>query len=328
MVKWKPHGEIPPMNQKEWEAEFEDFKQYPEYQMKRKYENFTLDEFKFIYFMEWSHRMAGRALGIAFAVPFAYFAVRGRIKGDLRGRLAVLFALGGAQGLVGWWMVKSGLEKNVKVDTAEAWQLNTQFAAVSPYRLTSHFTAAIILYVALLSTGFGLMYKGRLATASAETRSKLSSLLMVSHLTAGVVGVTAVSGGFVAGNHAGLAYNDWPLMGGRFIPADIWDSQLGVRNLFENIPTVQFNHRMLAYTSILGTVVLTLKARRLALPPHAKRAVLGVVAAVGGQVTLGVCTLLFGVPVSLAAMHQVGSLIVLTAYTWLIHALRLAPLLL
>jgi cytochrome c oxidase assembly protein subunit 15 len=214
MVKWRPTGIWPPATTELWEKEFEEFKQYPEWIMKRQYENFGLEDFKFIWYMEWSHRMAGRCVGIAFAVPLAYFAARGYVDGALGRRLGLLFCMGGSQGLVGWWMVKSGLQKDkINVEQAEAWQMNTQFASVSPYRLTTHLGSALAIYSLLLWTGLGLLDRRRLATTASSAARRVAWVQRLVMVSTGAAGLTAVSGGFVAGNKAGLAYNDWPFMG-------------------------------------------------------------------------------------------------------------------
>jgi cytochrome c oxidase assembly protein subunit 15 len=214
MVKWHPHRILPPADQAAWEKEFEEFKTYPEWIMKRQYENFGLEDFKWIWYMEWSHRMAGRCVGIAFGLPLAYFTARGYVDRALGLRLGVLFCLGGAQGAVGWWMVKSGLQRDkIKVEEAEAWQLNTQFAAVSPYRLTAHLGSALTIYALLLWTGLGLLDRRRLGCASSAAAEQVLRLQRAARVGMATAGVTAISGGFVAGNHAGLAYSDWPFMG-------------------------------------------------------------------------------------------------------------------
>ncbi|EKX49522.1 hypothetical protein GUITHDRAFT_104486 [Guillardia theta CCMP2712] len=325
MVKWKPHSEIPPMTEEEWMAEFEEFKTYPEWIMKRQYENFTLQDFKFIYYMEWSHRMFGRLIGVVFTVPLVYFASRGYLKGPIPKQVGFLFTLGGLQGLVGWWMVKSGLQKEkMQLESAEDWQFNTQFAAVSPYRLTAHLSSAITIYMLLFWFGLGLIDKRRIATACDQTAKKMWWFRQVAHGAAAFAGLTAFSGGFVAGNHAGLAYNDWPLMGGRFIPKDLWEDRLGWRNFTEHIPAVQFNHRMLAYSTLTGALATFYMASSIKLPKRVNNAMRLVAGALLLQISLGVGTLWGGVPVELAASHQAGSLVVLSSFLWLLHTLRYA----
>lgn len=324
MVKWRPTGILPPGDQAAWEKEFEEFKQYPEYIMKRQYENFGVEDFKFIWFMEWSHRMAGRCVGIAFAVPLTYFVARGYIDRALGGRLALLFCMGGTQGLVGWWMVKSGLQKDtLNIEEAEAWQMNTQFAAVSPYRLTTHLSSALAIYSLLLWTALGLLDKRRLATASSSAAKNVLNLERFVKVSLATAGLTAASGGFVSGNHAGLAYNDWPFMGyPNFIPNDWWEDKLGWRNMFENIPTVQLNHRLLAYSTATAAFTSLLWVRSLPLPARVRTAAHIVGGMVCVQISLGVSTLWLHVPIEVAAPHQFGSVVLLTTFLWLLHTLR------
>lgn len=323
MVTWKPLSLAPPWTEEEWLVEFEEFKKYPEYLKKRQYENFGVQDFKFIYFMEWSHRIAGRVVGAAFTLPLIFFAARGKIQPSLRNTLAGLFCLGGFQGFVGWWMVSSGLQRD-KMDeaTAEHWQLNTQFAHVSPYRLTFHLSTALVIYSILLWTGVGLIDKRRMATTCQQTAKGMRRLWGMAHGAALFAGLTAFSGGFVAGNHAGLANNDWPWMNGVFIPTDLWEPSMGWKNLTENLSTVQFDHRMLAYSTLFFHLMSQIQSRSLPLPPRVKFAFNLASAAVVAQMSLGVATLWGGIPLFEAASHQTGSVVVLSSFVWLLHTLR------
>jgi cytochrome c oxidase assembly protein subunit 15 len=233
MTDWKLQGNWPPMNPSEWEAEFERYKKFPEWQQRK---SMTVDEFKFIYYWEYGHRMMGRALGFAFAIPGAYFAARGMIPKRLYPRVALLFGLGGAQGLIGWWMVKSGLD----MDPAQRKEIR-----VSPYRLTTHLSMAFTTYCLLLWTGMDVLHGPEAMRATAQKMSaevlkharKVRSLAAVSAVLAAT---TVVSGAFVAGNDAGRAYNTFPLMNDKLIPVeDMFTMEPTWRNFFENTATVQ-----------------------------------------------------------------------------------------
>jgi cytochrome c oxidase assembly protein subunit 15 len=201
MTDWKLQGNLPPITLSEWEIEFERYKQFPEWQQRK---NMTLDEFKFIYYWEYGHRMMGRALGFAFAIPGAYFAARGMIPKRLYPRVALLFGLGGTQGLIGWWMVKSGLN----VDPAQRKEIR-----VSPYRLTTHLTMAFTTYGLLLWTAMDILHgpEAMRATAqkiSAECMKHARKIRAMAAVSAGLAAVTIVSGAFVAGNDAGMHHSE------------------------------------------------------------------------------------------------------------------------
>lgn len=316
MTDWKFTGERAPRTRADWEAEFANYRASPEFQ--RVNRGMSLDEFKFIYWMEYAHRMWGRTLGIYFAVPVAYFAARGYLTPKLGKRLALLFAAGGAQGLVGWWMVRSGLEQPTR---------EYDIPRVSPYRLATHLSTAFAIYSGILWTALDVsrptpaladMYlSGRQLLAGLAARRRFHGL-------AGLIGVTAVSGAFVAGLDAGHAYNTFPLMGGRLIPEEYWDPELPPwRNCFENTAAVQFHHRVLALTTAGG--VAAAWAATQAGPPLPRAAALAVHAlggAVVAQVTLGITTLLYHVPVSLGSAHQAGALTLFSVALALLHALR------
>ena len=202
MVDWKPHGGLPPSGDEEWTVEFEKYKAFPEYQRSDK--SMTLSDFKFIYFMEWGHRMLGRTVGLAFVLPAAVFAARGRLTGTLAKRCIGLGALGAAQGAIGWWMVKSGLAEDLLVNAHEP--------RVSPYRLTVHLTMAFSLYAGLVWTATDIFRATRPqltkiaadVVGNADIRAALRSLSRRSHMAAGFIGLTVVAGALVAGNDAGF----------------------------------------------------------------------------------------------------------------------------
>lgn len=299
MVEWKPQGSLPPLSEEEWNIEFNKYKQYPEYKIMN--QGMTLDEFKYIYLMEWSHRMWGRLIGFAFAVPCVYFAARGLIPKPLYGRLALLFGLGGSQGMIGWWMVKSGLEE----------PQDRTVPRVSPYRLATHLISAFAIYSMLLKTGFDLISPAPVVTQSIiKSLPIVGKLRVLSLVSATLIGITAFSGAFVAGNDAGHAFNDWPFMAGRWVPEGILEMQPTIRNFFENSATVQFDHRLLAYTTLISTSVLYALAKRPDVWKQLPKQVRASIGSMGGmallQLLLGISTLIMYVPTSLAATHQVS----------------------
>lgn len=273
----------------------------------------SLEEFKFIYLMEYGHRTLGRVIGLVFGGGMAYFLSRGRvpIKSGLAKMLGVLMGLGAFQGFIGWWMVRSGLDP----------EANKVKAHVSPYRLATHLISAFVLYTMLMATGLRC-YHGKTRVLLNGIRQKAGSkgLNSFTHATAGLVLLTAFSGAFVAGNDAGLIYNDFPLMGGRLVPSDLINPYLtpSWKNVFENPTFVQFTHRCLALSTTIGVVGTWWLSRGRAgavTTPAIKRASNLLLAALTLQVTLGITTLLGHVPVPLAAGHQAGALVLLTAAT-------------
>jgi len=336
MTEWRLTGSKLPSTVAEWEVEFKKYKDTPEYRKLNM--GMSLEEFKSIYFWEWFHRMWGRSLGIAFAVPAAIFIARKSTRQaisqfKLYPRLALLFGLGGTQGLVGWWMVKSGLDHTHVLGFERD---ESDMPRVSPYRLATHLSFAFVTYGVLTWTSMGLLSNpgvheaetARISRLGPEALRSLRKFKTGVHGTASLIGLTIFSGAFVAGNLAGLVYGDWPLMGGRFIPAGIseeWERFTPrVRNAFENIAMVQFDHRMLAYSTLAaGTGVLVSASRMAAILPantlFRARLLAGVVWA---QASLGVATILYNVPVSLGVLHQTGALTAWTAAIWLMHSLR------
>jgi cytochrome c oxidase assembly protein subunit 15 len=319
ITEWKPvTGAMFPLNEQDWQIEFDKYRQTPEY--KKLNANMTVDEFKNIYFWEWAHRLLGRLIGVAFAGPFAYYAARGALSGALTARLAVLFGLGGAQGALGWYMVKSGLE--VKDD---------EVPRVSQYRLAAHLSSAFIIYMGLFWTGMSVLHASP-AGAAAVMRHTVSAALRRS--AAGLTALTlltAVSGAFVAGLDAGMQYNEFPWMGWdptpgverrRIVPPEYWSLAPAWLNWFENSASVQFNHRVLGISTFIASNALWLWSRRAGgLSPVAQKAATAVGVVSWMQVALGISTLLYMVPVPLAATHQAGSLTLLTCSTWFLHAL-------
>ncbi len=322
MTDWKLQGSLPPMTPEEWEVEFARYKTFPEWQQRK---SMTVEEFKYIYFWEYGHRMFGRLIGLAFVVPGVYFAARGKIPKQFYPRMGLLFGLGGGQGLIGWWMVKSGLE----MDPQQKKEIR-----VSPYRLATHLGMAFTTYTALIWTAMDFYNP---ANKAKEVATKLSQeVLQVARKSrkfalhnVALVALTVMSGAFVAGNDAGNAYNTWPKMGDDWIPSEITEMVPFWKNLFENTATVQFDHRMLAYSTLSAIALMYWKAKTAlngaywANLPKWSRIGYRAVGLMGvAQVGLGISTLLMYVPIPLAAAHQFGSLTLLTLMTALGHSLN------
>ncbi|KAG8661433.1 cytochrome c oxidase assembly protein COX15 [Manihot esculenta] len=310
MTDWKFTGSLPPLSDEEWLNEFEKYKQSPEYKHVNK--GMSIEDFKFIYWMEYAHRMWGRGLGIMFALPFSYFLRKGYITLRLGLRLSTLFALGAGQGLIGWWMVKSGLEEPA-----------SEYAQprVSPYRLAAHLTSAFVIYSGLFWTALSVV----MPEPPAESLAWVSGAAKVKRLALPVsliVGITAVSGAFVAGNDAGHAYNTFPKMGDTWIPEDIFEMKPLIRNFFENTSTVQLDHRILATTTLMSIGALWWFTRKLDIHPAVRSLIGSTVGMAALQVTLGVSTLLSYVPVSLGTAHQAGALTLMTLMILLNHTVR------
>jgi len=317
-------------------VEFERYKTFPEWQQRK---GMTLDEFKFIYFWEWGHRMLGRVLGLVYAGPLLYFAARGRLAPHLKPKLALLLGLGGTQGLIGWWMVRSGLEG---VDPGTRKEIR-----VSPYRLATHLGMAFTTGTLLLWTGLEALHPPEAvkkvgekvgasiqAAAAAgvqkqEVVAVLKKLRARGMATLGLAGVTALSGAFVAGNDAGRAFNSWPKMGDHWVPPEILAMETWWRNFFENTATVQFDHRMLAYSTAAAVASCLMAARRgnvwPLLPRQARVSVQAMSGMVVVQIGLGISTLLTYVPTHLAVTHQAGSLTLLGLTTWFLSSMRFVP---
>ena len=301
MVTWHPTGAWPPIGAEQWLSEFSLYQQFPEYQKLNR--EMTLDRFKSIYWFEYSHRMLGRLIGLVFILPFGYFWLRKKIKPGLTPRLVVMFFLGGLQGLLGWYMVKSGLVSNPHV---------------SQYRLTAHLLAAILIYGFILWNILNLAFSEPYRHLA---ESKTPGWRKVSLVLVGLVLLTIVSGGFVAGLKAGLIFNTFPLMGDSLIPAGVAALSPWYLNPLENMVTVQFNHRWLAVTTGLLLFFWYLRGRSSFDEPRLQRSfkLIGMMVII--QLALGIATLLLQVPVVLGALHQAGALLLFSALLFNIHAL-------
>ncbi|XP_060551382.1 cytochrome c oxidase assembly protein COX15 homolog [Ruditapes philippinarum] len=314
MVDWKLFKDMkPPRSQQEWEEEFEIYKQYPEYKyVAQEKGEMTLSEFKFIYYMEWGHRMWGRGVGLVFALPALYFLKKGWISKALKPRLAIFAGLIGFQGFLGWYMVKSGLEEK---------QNAYEIPRVSQYRLAAHLGSALLLYTLFLWNGLAHV----LTPVQIPEFKQLARVRGMAHGLMAVVFVTALSGAFVAGLDAGLTYNSWPKMADRWVPDDLLAMSPKWKNMFENATTVQFNHRYLAQSTVVLISGFWLMVRKYPLPRRARLAVNCLAGMAFIQASLGILTLLMYVPTHLAATHQSGSVVLLSMATWLALELKRLP---
>jgi cytochrome c oxidase assembly protein subunit 15 len=293
ITEWKPvMGALPPLSAAQWQAEFAKYQEIPQYQAFNR--GMSLDAFKTIYWWEWTHRLLGRVIGVAFLVPFLWFLWRGWVGPPLRGRLWFIFGLGALQGAVGWWMVTSGLADRLEV---------------SQYRLATHLVLACVIYVALLWT--------------AQRLQERPAMTLPPRIRAGAIGLLLLLlaqiylGALVAGLRAGYIFNTWPLIDGAFVPTGarlFFDTPLW-RNFFENTLTVQFDHRMLAYAIFFCALLHALDVRSTVKKGWATTSAAVLAAAVTLQAALGILTLLLRVPITLALMHQAMAMLVLTVAT-------------
>lgn len=302
MVEWRPiTGWLPPLSRLAWEQAFAAYQAFPEYQKVNA--GMTLAQFQEIYWLEYIHRLWGRLIGVFFAMPLVFFLVRRWIDRSLGWKLVGIFLLGGLQGLLGWYMVKSGM-----VDRPD----------VSQYRLVAHLGMALIIYGAILWVAMGLLIGAAPATAHAPPRAAVGAKGV-----AALVFLTMLSGGFVAGLDAGYAYNTFPLMDGDLIPVQVFASSPWWLSLFEDITTVQFTHRILATATLVAVLTFRWTLRGVPMPASARRPVNLLTAWVFVQFSLGVATLLSIVALPLAALHQASALIFFTLALWSAFALSL-----
>lgn len=301
IVEWRPvAGVLPPLAEGDWLDLYGKYQQSPEYRQVNL--GMTLADFKGIFWLEYVHRLWGRAIGVVFAVPFLWLAFTGRIGRAMVPGLAGLFLVGALQGAMGWFMVKSGL-----IDDP----------AVSHYRLAAHLALAFLIHGWMLWLALDLLAARRTVTAFAKPAPRLAAALTWLTL---LVAVTLVFGALVAGLHAGLIYNTFPLMEGRLIPADLL--RLGWLSPLEDLKAVQFTHRVLALTTLCSALGVACAARR-RLGARLPAAVAVMAAMALAQVGLGVATLLLMVPVWLASLHQMGAFLLFSACLWALHEIRL-----
>jgi heme a synthase len=293
ITEWQPiMGAVPPLSDGAWQRAFEAYQKIPEYlELKR---GMSLDEFKTIYWWEWGHRFLGRLIGFAFLLPFVAFWSAGFVPRALLPRLLGLFVLGGLQGAVGWYMVKSGLVTRVDV---------------SQYRLAAHLGIAVLILGYTLWLIFDLGTEGEKRTGPPRSRPAA----WIAAFVLALIYLQILAGALVAGLDAGLGFNTWPLIAGAFVPEGLGALSPSYLNLFENPLTVQFDHRMLAYSVVLATLVqaawLAVRSKSPALVASASAvACLALL-----QATLGVWTLLLAVPIPLGLAHQAGAIAVFAA---------------
>merc|ERR1719369_2469256 len=280
MTDWNLVSRPPPSSQEDWEEEFEKYKQSPEFKWKNS--EITIKEFKFIWYMEYGHRMWGRTIGAVFYLPAIVFWARGKLTPALKKRVILAGALLGFQGLLGWYMVKSGLDHNNFLGPCDV-------PRVSQYRLAAHLSSAVVLYSFLFWSAKSVLRPSITWSQVTPSMAAFRKLVIGSKALAFI---TLVSGAFVAGLDAGLVYNSFPKFADRWIPEDIIEFSPAVRNITENPTTVQFDHRILGTTTLAFVTAVAFKAQRLPLPPHIKSVALCLGAMGWCQVMLGVSTLL------------------------------------
>ena len=303
MVRWHPvAGVLPPMGEDAWQLEFDAYRASPEYLIVNR--GMSLPEFKRIFWMEYAHRMLGRGVGIAFLVPFVIFLMRRAIPSGMIPSLVGVFVLGGAQGVLGWYMVMSGLVDEPRV---------------SQYRLAAHLSLAVVIYVCLFALAlrvFDSRESYRPVAASADSVRRLALLAAIS------VFVTLVIGAFVAGLKAGYVYPTFPMMGEYWVPPGMFETAPWWRNFFENPVTAQFAHRVLALASSVAVIAAWGASLRAGAPRRVRRWAHASLIAVAAQVALGVSALLLHVPIPLAAGHQAGAIALLTCLVGLYLSTR------
>ncbi|QMW24151.1 COX15/CtaA family protein [Sandaracinobacteroides saxicola] len=294
ITEWKPiSGALPPLTDAQWLAEFEKYRQIPEYQLINK--GMSLADFKFIYFWEYIHRLLGRVIGLAFALPLAWFAWKRAIPPGYGRRLLALLALGGLQGTIGWWMVSSGL---------------TQRTDVSHYRLAVHLLTALFILAGLVWTALDLR---RLAAVPGSRPARLTPLTLAVGL---ILFVQLLFGAFVAGLNAGQVANTWPLMNERFFPAGVQDQGSLWATLSSDPFLIHFIHRWWAFVAVVALVLLARAARRAGDRP----ASIALHSAFGVQILLGIATVMTGVDITLAVLHQAVGALLVASTAWAAHA--------
>jgi cytochrome c oxidase assembly protein subunit 15 len=331
ITQWQPvEGVLPPLSDAQWHDAFARYQAIPQYQAI--HADMSLEQFKHIYFWEYLHRLWGRLIGFAFALPFLWFVLRGQVSRRLIAPLAGLFVLGGLQGALGWWMVESGLETRIEV---------------SQYRLAAHLAMAVVIYLAMLWVALDVLMPPRDPSPSPPSGAErvgarwgvphpphpksfsplkggegLVVLRTLASLILLFVFTTLIAGAFVAGTRAGYLDNTFPLMEGQFVPPDYWHLTPLWRNWFENLTSVQFDHRVLAETSGLLIAALWLAGLRAPLAAGQRWALHALFFFACVQLALGIATLLTVVWLPLAVAHQAGALCLLTAALVAVHALK------
>jgi heme a synthase len=301
IVEWQPlMGAIPPLGEADWQVLFDKYRATPEYRLVNK--GMSLDAFKNIFWWEYSHRLLGRLIGLAFFIPLVWFWVRRRLDWPLGLRLLGVFVLGGLQGALGWYMVKSGLVDDPKV---------------SHLRLAAHLGLALLIFWWMLWIALGLLFPIRQSVGE-----KLRATRRVALALPLLIFIMALSGALVAGIRAGYAYNTFPLMNGHWLPPEMFMIEPWWRNFFYNMATVQFDHRLLAYILVLITAWLWWRVYAGDTSRHARLGATCLALALALQVGLGIATLVNQVPILLGVLHQGGAVLVFAAAIVTAHALR------
>ena len=291
MTDWRPLlGVIPPIGQDKWLIVFEMYKQTPEFKIVNR--SMTLEEFKFIFWWEWFHRVFARLIGVVFIIPLIYFLIKKKVSKSLLLRLPIVFMFGIFQAFVGWWMVKSGLSEN---------------PYVSPYRLTFHLLNALIIFSILL--WIAMDYKNSLKT---NFLSKPFSQDFSVFFSIVLVFITIGTGGFMAGTDSGQSFNTFPLMNGKIIPDDYFLEDLGIYNIFENTVAINFNHRWFSIFVFFYIIFVCFKFIKFDSKKVPKILVILVLFFLTLQVALGIVTLLSNVYLPIASMHQTNSILLLS----------------
>lgn len=297
ITEWKPiSGAIPPLTAQDWQVEFDKYKAIPEFQLVNS--DYSLDEFKFIYWWEWGHRQLGRVIGLVFFIPFLWFAVRREIPKSFMGPLLVLFALGGLQGFMGWYMVQSGLTDRVDV---------------SQYRLAMHLGLALVIFTFSFWLALRLWRGISLPQQSSGTVAFAGVIVVLTFLQ-------SMMGALVAGLDAGKTYTDWPYMDGDLIPPGLLEMTPVSANFFENYLTVQFDHRVGAYLLLILVFVHLYRQHKRKAPTMQTARLLA--AGVTVQAVLGITALMLAVPLFWGAVHQLGAVVVLALGITHLHLLR------
>jgi cytochrome c oxidase assembly protein subunit 15 len=298
MVDWRPVlGWLPPMSDEAWQRTFEMYRETPEFLKVNA--DMDVDGFKGIFWLEYLHRLLGRTIGVVFLIPFLVFARRGYIRKREWPKYTLMFVLGGMQGVLGWYMVKSGL-----VDDPH----------VSQYRLVAHLVAAFLIYAYMFWVALSLIFPTDSNTPHPWYRKTLAMTTLIT--------VTVISGGFVAGLKAGKIYNTFPMMGEYWAPPGMFALEPWWRNLMDNMATVQFEHRILAIATFVLIIAYWLRIRKTDLPARVAKGVNALLHTAVLQVFLGIAALLLMVPVSLATFHQAVAMLLFTAALYLCHGLR------
>ena len=301
MVDWRPvTGWLPPMDMVAWQSAFDEYKRFPEYLKLN--QGMELGEFKSIYWFEFIHRILGRVIGLVFLLPFLFFAINGKLSWALGIRLAAIFVLGAVQGMVGWWMVKSGL---------------INYPDVSHYRLAVHLGIAVVIYSALVWTALSVYFRGQIGLKWTLSQNHVGAMVCVF-----AIFCTVLSGALVAGLDAGFAYNTFPTMNGAWIPEGIMAQNPWYLNFTENTIAVQFEHRWLACLTVAGALVLWWSQRTRRDTKFMTFSVNFLATASIIQVVLGILTVVLVVPIPIAAAHQAGAMILLTSGIFVAYALR------